>query len=103
MIKRDETKVVVVAQFTAKDGKEQELLETLHSLMAPTHSEPGYLRYELNQEISNPRNLTFVEKFRDQEAFEIHKNKPYIQNFFTNIAPNLVEHQAISLHKEILP
>jgi quinol monooxygenase YgiN len=103
MIKHDETKVVVVAQFTAKKGKEQLLLEALHELMAPTHQEPGYIRYELNQDVADPANLTFIEKFKDQDAFEIHKNKPYITTFFQSVAPQLVDRQVISLHKEILP
>lgn len=103
MIKRDETKLVVIAHFTAKEGKEQELLAALHALMGPTHQEKGCIRYELNQDVSNPRIFSFVEKFADQQAFEAHKGMPYIDRLFDNIIPNLVESKAISLHKEVLP
>lgn len=103
MIRKAEQEIVCVAQFTAKAGKEAELLDGLHALMAPTHREPGYIRYELNQHIDNPAVVTFIEKFKSREAFDSHCNMPYIQDFFTNTAPRLVESQAINLYREILP
>ena len=62
--------IVVVAHFTATEGKENELLAVLHRLIEPTRKEPGCLRYELNQEMDNPRAFTFAEKFASREAFE---------------------------------
>lgn len=103
MIRRDETRVVVIARFLAREGKEGELLEKMHKLMEPTHKEPGHLRYELNQNVADPRVITYVEKFKDQSAFEAHKNAPYIVDFFKNVAPGLVEQQDVTFHHEILP
>jgi quinol monooxygenase YgiN len=103
MIQRDETRVVVIAKFLAREGKEHELLERMHKLMEPTHKEPGYIRYELNQNVENPRIITYVEKFKDQQAFQAHKNAPYIVNFFQDIAPKLVENQEVTFHREVLP
>jgi quinol monooxygenase YgiN len=103
MIRRDETRVVVLARFLAKEGKDRDLLEAMHKLMEPTHKEPGYIRYELNQNFDNPRIITYVEKFKDQAAFEVHKNAPYIVDFFQNVAPKLVEQQEVTFHREVLP
>lgn len=103
MIQRDETRVVVIAKFLAREGKEQELLERMQRLMEPTHKEPGYIRYELNQNVENPRIITYIEKFKDQQAFDTHKNAPYIADFFQNVAPKLVENQEVTLHREVLP
>lgn len=103
MIRRDETRVVVIARFLAKEGKQQELLEAMQRLMEPTHKEPGYIRYELNQNADNPRILTYIEKFKDQHAFEAHKNASYIQDFFQKVAPALVEQQEVTFHREVLP
>jgi quinol monooxygenase YgiN len=103
MIRRDETRVVVIARFLAREGKDGELLEAMHKLMEPTHKEPGYLRYELNQNVDNPRVITYVEKFKDQSAFEAHKISPYIVSFFRDVAPNLVEQQDVTFHREVLP
>jgi quinol monooxygenase YgiN len=103
MLKKAEKEVVCVAQFIANEGKEGELLMALHSLIAPTHKEAGYLRYELNQAIENPRAITFIEKFRSQEAFDFHCNTPYIKGFFDQVAPPLMEGVTVTLYKEILP
>ncbi len=102
-MKKEETQLVVVARFIAKEGKEDELLQSMHKLMEPTHKEPGQLRYELNQNISNPRMITFIEKFRDQSAFDSHIAEPYIKGFFAEVAPHLVQESEVTFHREILP
>jgi quinol monooxygenase YgiN len=103
MLKKAEKEIVCVAQFMAKESKEDELLQALHSLIAPTHKEAGYLRYELHQAIDNPRTITFIEKFRSQEDFDFHCNTPYIKGFFDNVAPSLIDGVTVTLYKEILP
>lgn len=102
-MKKPENEVVCVAKFLAKEGKDSELLKSLHSLMEPTHKEKGCIRYELNQAIENPRVITFIEKFESQEAFDLHCNMDYIVNYFETTAPALVENQEITLYKELLP
>ncbi len=102
-LKKSEDEIVCVAQFTAKAGREDELLFELHSLMAPTHKEKGYRRYELNQAIEDPRYITFIEKFASREAFDYHCSTHYIKGFFESVAPRLVESQVVVLYKEILP
>jgi quinol monooxygenase YgiN len=62
--------VVVVVHFTAKPGKEKELLDSMRNLLEPTRKEAGCIRYELNQEIENPRAFTFAEKFAGRQAKE---------------------------------
>ena len=101
MLKRDETQVVVIAHFTAKPGKQEELSNFLHSLVEPTRREPGCLRYELNQPLDDPSTFTFVETFADQKAFEANCSMPYIGKLF-EVLPVLVEKQYIGLHRQIL-
>lgn len=103
VIKKADSEIVVIAKFIAKEGKEDELLCALHSLIAKTIQEKGCLRYELNQNIDNPRIITFVEKYKSMEDFKSHVNKDYIVNYFKNVEPKLVESKDITLHKEILP
>jgi len=102
MPKKAEKEIVCIAQFTAKPGTEDEFIAALHSLMAPTHKEKGCIRYELNQNIDNPRVITFIEKFASKEDFDLHCNMPYIKAHFEK-SPRWVESQSITLHKEILP
>ena len=103
MPKKAKSEIVCIAHFTAKRGKQGELLRSLHKLMEPTHKEKGCVRYELNQQIDNPRKITFVEKWADMKIFKKHCAMPYITDYFKNVAPKLVASQNIALHKEILP
>jgi len=103
MLKKDEKQIVCVAQFMAKEGKTDELLQALHRLLEPTHKEAGCVRYELNQAIDNPRSVVFVEKFKDQEAFDFHCGTPYIKRLLDEVAPALAESVTVTLCKEILP
>lgn len=103
MLKKAEKEIVCVAQFIAKEGRQDELLQFLHDLIAPTKKEAGYLRYELNQAIDNPRAITFIEKYRSQEDFDFHCNTPYIKGFFDKVAAPLTDAVTVTLYKEILP
>ncbi len=103
MLKKAEQEIVCVAQFTAKEGKEEELLEALHALISSTRGEKGNIRYELNQAIDAPSTITFIEKYASQEAFDYHCNTPYIKEFFDIVPPKLVETVVVTLYKEVLP
>ena len=102
MCRKDTTKLVCIAEFLAFEGREKELLAALHSLMEPTHKEPGCLRYELNQDCDNLQRITFVEKWKDRAAFDEHCATPYIANFFNHVRPQLVEQFEVKLSYEVL-
>jgi quinol monooxygenase YgiN len=97
----EETRVVVIAEFTAKPGKEQDLSTTLQAMVAQTRLEPGCLRYELNQDLNEPAVFTFVEAYADRRAFDDHVNKPYLRRLLEAL-PELVEKQYIGVHREVL-
>jgi quinol monooxygenase YgiN len=97
------SQVVCVAEFFAKDGKTDELINALHVLIKPTHAEAGCIRYELNQRIDQPNAITFIEKWTDKKAFDEHCAMPYIANYFDNVRPALVDRFEVKLYEEILP
>lgn len=92
--------VIVIAHFTAKPGKEGELQDFLQSLVAPTRSEPGCVRYEVNQDLDDPSTFTFVETFADKAGFDAHCATPYVAKLF-ELLPILVGEQYIGLHKRV--
>ena len=69
-LKRNETQLVCIAEFKALPGEADLLLKNLHSLIKFTHLEGGCIRYELNQSIETPEEITFIEKWYDQETFD---------------------------------
>lgn len=100
---KNTTRVVCVADFFAREGKTDELIEALHRLLKPTHAEAGCLRYELNQRADQPRAITYIEKWKDQKTFDSHCAAPYIADFFEKVCPKLVDHYDVKLYQEILP
>ncbi len=103
MTRKNEVQVVCVAEFRALEGKTDQLVAALHSLIEATTAEPGCIRYELNQRVDDDRWVTFIEKWKDQQAFDEHCQKPYITHFFNDVRPPLVEDFAVKLYREILP
>jgi len=92
--------VVCVATFTAAVGKFDELKKELSDLIKPTRSEEGCIRYELNEDVTEGM-LVFIEKWKGQKVFTEHCEKPYIKNFFLDVAPKLVAKQDVRLYTEI--
>lgn len=100
---KNETQLVCIARFVAKKGEEEKLIANLHGLIRLTTQEGGCLRYELNQHVEKPEVITFIEKWYDQETFDVHCAKQYIVDFFKGGNPDHVESFDVSLHKEFLP
>ncbi len=94
--------VSVVAQFTAKLGRESELLSLLGDMVGPTRREPTCLRYELNRDIDNPRVFTFAEKFRSVAGYESHLASKHVRQFSERTV-EMVEARTVHLYKELLP
>jgi quinol monooxygenase YgiN len=92
--------VIVIAHFTAKPGREEELATFLQGLVEPTRREPGCVRYELNQDLKDPATFSFVESFADRQGFDAHCKMPYIDRLFEAL-PVLVGEQYIGLHKQV--
>lgn len=99
----DNTQVVCIAEFHAIEGKTDELIAALHSLMKPTHAEDGCLRYELNQRTDDARWVTFIEKWKNKEIFDSHCAQPYITHYFNDVRPGLVDDFVVKLYSEVLP
>ena len=98
----DTTQFVCVAEFHAIEGKTDELIAALHSLIKPTHAEDGCLRYELNQRTDDPHWVTFIEKWKNKEIFDAHCATPYITHYVNNVRPELVEDFVVKLYHEVL-
>ncbi len=103
MEKKETTQVVCVAEFLAKEDKVDALVKALHILIAPTHKEPGCIRYELNQRVDDPRWVTFIEKWKDKKSFDQHCATPRITHHFNDVVPGLAEKFEVKLYEEILP
>ena len=71
--------LTVVAELTAKPGKEDDLRAALTGLLAPTRSEEGCVEYLLHESTDQPGRFVFYENWKSREALTDHLQKPYLQ------------------------
>lgn len=93
--------IVCIAHLVAKEGQAGNLFKILRGLIKPSKGEPGCLSYQLHCNIDNPNMFTFVDKFKDQAAFDYHCERDHVKEAFDHSIPPLVESMDITLHNEI--
>jgi quinol monooxygenase YgiN len=91
--------ITCIAQFMAKEEKKEQLKQSLMELLEPTRSENGCLSYTLHEDAENSKILTMIEKFMNKEAFDLHGQQPYLENF-KNIVGDLVDSVEVATYKK---
>lgn len=82
--------ISVIAIVVAEAGKETKLREAQERLVAETLSEPGCIRFELNQSLDDPRVLVFTETWANEAQWQAHMQGPAIRRFETSGAGRLI-------------
>ncbi len=67
-----EMRVAVIARIRVKPGLEQQALQVLQSIVAPTREEPGCLAYDLHQSMADPAEFLFYEGWATEAALAAH-------------------------------
>ncbi len=80
----------LIAMFTAKRGRTDELRSLLESLVEPTREEAGCLDYRLMADTEDDRKFVFVEEWRDSAALDAHFKMPYLQHALSRF-PELLD------------
>lgn len=62
---------------------------------------PDALAINFTTILKSPNMFTFIDKFKDQEAFDYHCETQHIKEAFDNLIPPLVDSMDIKLHHEI--
>jgi quinol monooxygenase YgiN len=75
----------------AKEGKEEELKNTLTQLITPCRSTEGCLDYHITQSSEDPRSFMAFMIWKDEEAFKRHEDSALIQDLQKEKLPPLVE------------
>jgi (4S)-4-hydroxy-5-phosphonooxypentane-2,3-dione isomerase len=68
--------IVLVADYYAQEGKDDEIAEILKTMVAYCNSdkEPGCLSYIVNRSIEDPRKFLLYEQYTDEEAVNAHRS-----------------------------
>ncbi|NMO91575.1 putative quinol monooxygenase [Actinomycetospora sp. TBRC 11914] len=77
--------VALVARFRAAPGRRDELVEACRGAVASAAGEEGTLEYRLHTDASDPDTVVFYERYRDQGAFDAHKDSEALATFMGSI------------------
>jgi len=80
-----ENMLIVTAKIHAAEGKEQELETVLRELVKDTAKEEGSVEYRLHRVVDTPGTFRFIEKFKDQDAFDVHSNSEHFKKFVSKV------------------
>jgi len=72
---------IVAVTYVVQAGREAEALECLRELERASRQEPGCSMYVAQRARNNPRKFHIYERYRDEPAFEAHKNTEHFRRF----------------------
>ncbi len=73
--------LVVIASYSAKPGKRQELVNLAKGCVEQTRREAGCLSYRLCLDSDNDTDFVFVEEWADDAALDAHLKSAHLQAF----------------------
>ena len=73
--------VTVIAEMTAKPGREEELKGHLLVLVEHTRQEEGCVQYDLHVSHDDPRKFVFVEIWTTSQALDHHLKSAHMKAF----------------------
>ena len=82
------SKIVVLASFYPKNEKNNEVKETVLTMVIPTRSEEGneiYNFYEVKNDDGKNISFHLFEVYKDTAALDFHRNTSYYKNYRSKI------------------
>ena len=82
--------LVVIAEFEAKAGREDDLRTELEAMIEPSVEEAGCLGYEPYVDPNRPQRMVIVEEWTGRAALEFHFTTPHFHHVATVLEDLLV-------------
>lgn len=76
--------ILIVAKFTAKPGKADELKKVLVQGVKPARAEAGCLHYDLYRSVEDGNVFLFHETWKDEEAVALHGEQPHFKTLMAD-------------------
>ena len=74
--------LTIVAELTARPGKEDALREALKAIIPPTLAEPGCIQYDMHEDNDRPGHFIFYETWENRAIWDgSHNVAPHIRAF----------------------
>ncbi|WP_067701646.1 MULTISPECIES: putative quinol monooxygenase [unclassified Erwinia] len=81
--------ILVVAKFTAKPGKADELKKVLTHGVKPARAEAGCVHYDLYRSVEDGNVFLFHETWKNEEAVKTHGEQPHFKTLMADAEPLL--------------
>jgi quinol monooxygenase YgiN len=85
----------LLAEFTARDGAQDDVARLLRDYARKVRQEGGNLAFGVHTKASNPRAFWIFEVYRDEDAFQAHLEAPYGASFNAALTPLIEEHASV--------
>ncbi|WP_333736894.1 putative quinol monooxygenase [Streptomyces sp. IBSBF 2806] len=86
-------KKTLLAEFTAREGAQDEVARLIGEYALKVREEEGNLAFDVYTREAAPRAFWIFEVYRDEDAFKAHLNAPYGGPFNAELVP-LIEEDA---------
>ena len=93
--------LTVVANATAKPGREAELERALRAVVGPTHEEPGCLHYSIHRGTEDRTAYLTIERWSSKDAVDRHMTAPHIQTLLKTVPDLLAEPPHIIVYEQL--
>lgn len=77
-------------------------LSAAEKFQASSLKESGCLSFKITRTLEDPNRLILFEKYKNQEAFEFHQEKPYTSEFGSTVEAQYAKDIKFHMSKEII-
>jgi quinol monooxygenase YgiN len=97
------TMYVVVAQYYAKAGNDNEIATILKEMTAISRAEPGCAMYIVNRSIDDPRKFLIYEQYYNKGSYQAHmETYPFKDNILVRVIP-MLERSEVGFYEVLDP
>ena len=94
--------IKIVAKMHVKAGETENFRALAQDLIQKSLAEPGNGgAYSLNESLSDPQTLCFIEFWKDQAAIEAHNAPEHVTGTFPKLAALCDQEPVVELYKEL--
>lgn len=91
------TELTLIAEITAKPGKEAEVEGVLRGLLVPTRAEDGCVAYNLHLDNENAAHFVLTETWATVPLWQTHMTSPHLTEFQSRTDELVAEWRLVQL------
>lgn len=94
--------ITIIAKLKVKEGKEDAMKDAMREAAEKVRAnEPGNLAYVPHQSQADPTIFLFYEKYKDQEALDLHRQQDHFKAFSGKMGGILADKPEIDYYTEL--